>query len=919
MNDLELKLKTLDSGLFSKFEDTKAEVNLLQGKYSENFATYTDHSLAHTYEVFSIASDLLTEEEIDSLNADEIYILSMACILHDIGMCIPPEKIDEVSGTKEFTDFKKSNPDSSIEDYIIDIHHLLSKDFIIKEWELLKIPSLNYAIGIGIVAAGHRKEDISDFDVYQPRFFPKSGKKFACLPYLSAVLRIADELDVTNSRTPRLLTKYYMPNNEISIREWKKHIATSQRNYVDETVVFEVTCTDQNIYAALQDQFDKIQNVINHCQKVIRSIPLIKKEIYSLSIIKIFPKYSFKGFDPKGIKFSFDVQNVVNAFIGENLYKDRFAAIREALQNSIDSCRYKSKVLKDDYKPYIKVRVTDDLLIIEDNGAGMDDFIVENFFGKLASSFYEQEKIKDHFEAIGQFGVGVFSYFLIAEYIDIETKTKKSSSLKFRFDKDPKSYFHFFDTTQRVNSGTTLTIKLKEDVKDEIKYENVEKYIRNVFKHIEIPIEVNCDNLKTEINAIPFKIDIKKEIHEKLEIRHRKNFEKLKGVDFYFNCEDYEGICAIFVGSNYLETFSVYEYFDSDAFEVVDNRAHDSQVSISQKGVFVNNYSSNYFNCIVGLVNLKKKVKINIDRNKFSDFNDLSCVFEKFEFEVVKRVFNSIQDDFKNDEEKLKVSMDFVKYYLSYFPDKNSISTDNLEFLFEVIYLKIWIKGKIEIVNLKYIQENCDIIAIAYNEDRLNKLIENGYLNILLDFIKENDDRRTPLKSIFRFLGYDCIVNYIDEEGHYIFDKSISGTEIKEARKKLHEILGYYYLDILDSNSKKLTLVVSVNASNEDEDDDEQENYLFDSRVINFNHEFIKFITNNYKEINEDLELKKRAKSVFDYVFGYRYVFDKFDKSSLATLNEMIEPFCKLGCNFEFTSDDFNKFELKSEANEIAF
>jgi HD superfamily phosphodiesterase len=121
MNDLELRLKELDPGLFAKFEETKTEVNLLQGKYSENFSTYTDHSLAHTYEVFTIASDLLTKQEIDNLNVDEIYILSMACILHDIGMCIPPEKIDEVSGNKEFSEFIKVNPELSIQVYIRDI------------------------------------------------------------------------------------------------------------------------------------------------------------------------------------------------------------------------------------------------------------------------------------------------------------------------------------------------------------------------------------------------------------------------------------------------------------------------------------------------------------------------------------------------------------------------------------------------------------------------------------------------------------------------------------------------------------------------------------------------------------------------------------------------------------------------------
>ena len=522
MNDLELRLQLLDQNLFLKFQETKKEVELLLQKYSTNFTEYTDHSSAHTLEVFAIAADLLTKEEIENLNADEVYILSMSCLLHDIGMCIPEEKIKEIEGSEEFINYKKAHPNITKENYIRDIHHLLSEKFILHEWESLKIPSEKYAIGIGRVSAGHRKVDIGDFDIYEPRFFAKSGKQFACLPYLASILRIADELDITNSRTPRLLTKYYMPNNEVSIREWKKHIATSQRNYLDGTVIFEVKCNDQNIFAALQEQFEKIQNVLNLCQKVIRSIPYIKDCNYTLDLGKVEPKYTFNGFDPKGIKFSFDVQNVVTAFIGEDLYKDRFAALREALQNSIDSCLYKLKYLNEEFNPIIELTITNEALIIEDNGAGMDEFIIENFFGKLASSFYQEEKVKDKFEAIGQFGVGVFSYFLLGDYIDIETKTNKDNALKFRFDKDPKNYFHFFDTTNRTTSGTTLKIYLKDELKNEFNYQNIESYVRKIFKHIEIPIVINFEKNKSVIEYQPFIINEKSEINDKLKLQHQK-------------------------------------------------------------------------------------------------------------------------------------------------------------------------------------------------------------------------------------------------------------------------------------------------------------------------------------------------------------------------------------------------------------
>ena len=84
MNSLEIKLKDLNPNLFGKLNETKEEVKLLLTQYIKNFPDYTDHSINHTEEVFLIVSEVLTYEEIENLNEDEIYILSMASYLLDI-------------------------------------------------------------------------------------------------------------------------------------------------------------------------------------------------------------------------------------------------------------------------------------------------------------------------------------------------------------------------------------------------------------------------------------------------------------------------------------------------------------------------------------------------------------------------------------------------------------------------------------------------------------------------------------------------------------------------------------------------------------------------------------------------------------------------------------------------------------------
>ena len=374
-----------------------------------------------------------------------------------------------------------------------------------------------------------------------------------------------------------------MPNNEVSIREWTKHISTLQRNYKDNLVIFQVDCSDHKIYAALQEQFDKIQNAINYCQKTIRAIPFIAGRRFELKLSVVDVKYNFKGFNPKGIRFSFDVQNVVKAFIGEDLYKDKLTALREAIQNSIDSCRYKVLFQKGSYSPHIEINLREDSIEIVDNGTGMDEFIVENFFSKLGSSFYEQEKVKDKFEAIGQFGVGVFSYFLISEYIDIETKTENTETLKFRFDDDPKSYFHFYDKFFRDQTGTTIIMHLKEQVRDIIA-DSIERYVMKMFLHIEMPIILNTANSTVTISDKGFVLDSDREIRDRLKLQNRHLAENFVVKCITIDDEDVEGICGMILSTDLTNVFSVRRsLFDYEQFLTVRHGSMMSQYQLHKK------------------------------------------------------------------------------------------------------------------------------------------------------------------------------------------------------------------------------------------------------------------------------------------------------------------------------------------------
>lgn len=901
MNSLERHLLKLDAGLYSKFEETKEEVSSLLAKYSSNFPTFTDHSINHTLEVFLIASEVLSDDEIENLNSDEIYILSMACLLHDVGMCIPEEKIQEIFQSDDFSSYKESHPNLSAEEFIRDIHHQLSNKFILEEWELLKIPTKKYAKAIGLVAEGHRKVDLANFDKYEPQFFAKSGKEYACLPYLACILRIADELDVTNSRTPKILTKYYMPNNEVSVREWQKHIATSQRNCIENKVIFEVDCSDQNIYAALQDQFDKIQTVIYYCQKIIRAIPYSKVKQYTLCLSLVEVRYNNIGFDPKGIKFSFDVQNVVTAFIGEDLYKDKLTSLREAIQNSIDSCRYKSKVLKENYTACIKVYIEDDLLRIEDNAAGMDEFIIENFFGRLASSFYEQEKIKNQFEAIGQFGVGVFSYFLLSEYIDIETKTSNSDTLKFRFDKDPKSYFHFYDKTERSNVGTTITMYLKNELIGELKFSQIEDYIKKIFKHIEIPIEVIGFGDHSIVESQPFELNEQKEINNRLKLQHKKINEHLKCIQVHIDDEEIEGNCAIIIEKKILNTFSnVRSYFDYENFESISNHRSTSQISISQKGVFVNNYPSSHLNFMVGDVNLKKKVKINIDRNEFTDEKQIYALIQRFELEILRQVFDLINKECHDNEKLVKISNDFFSNYSNYYGYDYSSKNELASLFKKSLYIKALINNVCCNISIgEFIENHSEFVFVSDRED-FEKIHHHFKKPIVIANGTAYDGNYYNLRSMFTGLyEFTPTIQIIENKAYEFLSIEFKEEIVNNNIQSFREIIDNAYFEVIKIDSPQILISIWRNKIEfEDEDID-------DTYYINYNHPFIQFIINNSEKIKGNNITRKIIRSAFAFIYELNNQEKNIEAESISKLNEILVPINEISPINKFTVEDF--------------
>ncbi len=631
-----------DIKLSASIEDCKKTVTPILQRYLANFPDFTDHSVTHSECVIDRVSDILGNN-IFLLNKSEIYILLMSCYLHDIGMSPTKEMQKLIKESEEFK--KETKKGCDYKEYIRRIHHQLSYEYIIEHWKNFNIINHRYAKAIALVSLGHREEELLNFEQFDPKYPVESGTNFVCIPFLASILRLADELDLTNERTPDLLFNEYFPDDRIGKREWDKHKANSCVNFSDIRIIITSKCSNPSIYRNLLKQYQKIEKVLNNTHKIIRSVPQRKLKI---DYTKVEKNISTEGFTPKDIGFSFDLQNTLNTFIGRNIYSKKYVAIREILQNAIDACRYK-KIDRPKYNPLIKIILDNGKLIIKDNGLGMDEFIVEKYFSCLARSIYTEKKVAQEFESISQFGIGIFSYFLLCDRFDVETKMKKREPLKFRVTKDAETHFFFFDKPKIKNEGTTISLYLNET----LLFSELVKWVKYFIRFVEIPIVIKSKNRKEKIISQTIKPSKQKNLRKMINILHEGEAFNLTYVSEDIKNDTYEGICSLIIAKH-----KKIKYKPKSLYEIIEK----DDIEISQKGIYVTT-SKGHLQYLVGRINLKKKNELNLSRIHINDERFLSEVLSDFETRIIYKIFNNWQR--LSPEKKANLTKDFIDNYLS--------------------------------------------------------------------------------------------------------------------------------------------------------------------------------------------------------------------------------------------------------------
>ena len=195
--------------------------------------------------------------------------------------------------------------------------------------------------------------------------------------------------------------------------------------------------------------------------------------------------------------------------ITHSLYTNKEIFLRELISNAsdaLDKMRYLT-LTNDDFKslsfdPKINIEFKDGdnpTLTLNDSGIGMSQQDLEENLGTIARSgtknFLENmsgNEKKDS-QLIGQFGVGFYSCFMVADKVDVSTK-KAGEDEAWLWTSDGQSGYEISKEV-RKEPGTSITLHLNEDGKEFASRWRIENLVKKYSDHIDFPIFLTYDEI----------------------------------------------------------------------------------------------------------------------------------------------------------------------------------------------------------------------------------------------------------------------------------------------------------------------------------------------------------------------------------------------------------------------------------------
>ena len=209
---------------------------------------------------------------------------------------------------------------------------------------------------------------------------------------------------------------------------------------------------------------------------------------------------------PESQPFQAEVAELLNLMV-HSVYSETDIFLRELISNASDACdklRYEAisapELITDGEPPKIRIvpDKTANTLAVVDTGIGMDRQELVDNLGTIARSgtksfLSKLTEAKDGAGLIGQFGVGFYAAFMVADRI-VVTSRRAGSDQVFVWSSSGGSGFEIApgnaDDAGRIARGTEIVLHLKDDAKKYLETHEIERIVRAYSDNIQFPIEL---------------------------------------------------------------------------------------------------------------------------------------------------------------------------------------------------------------------------------------------------------------------------------------------------------------------------------------------------------------------------------------------------------------------------------------------
>ncbi len=528
-------------------------------------------------------------------------------------------------------------------------------------------------------------------------------------------------------------------------------------------------------------------------------------------------------------KINVSVENIF-PLIKKFLYSDQEIFLRELVSNATDALTKLSHMssigeIKGDIGNLgleIKVNKKEKTLHIIDNGVGMTSEEVKKYINDVAFSGAEEflEKYKDKKEdagIIGHFGLGFYSSFMVADKVEIITKSyKDESAAHWICDGSPE---YSLKKSQKEERGTEIILHISKDSKDYLEESKITELLNKYNKFMPFPIKfgtkeeaINKDEkgkeseTKTVDNIINNTNPAWTKTPSDLKDEDYKNFYK-ELYPFQFE----EPLFHIHLNVDYPFNLTGILYFPKISNDL---NIQKDRIQLYQNQVFVTDNVEGivpeFLALLKGVID-SPDIPLNVSRSYLQ--SDTSV--KKITNYITRKVADKLNSIFKNDRKSLEEKWNDIKVVIEYgmltedkFYDK--AEEFNLYLTVDEKYLTYPELEK----KIKKSQTDKDgniIILYAQNKDDQHSYIKNakekGYEVLLLDspiishLIQKFESKKEKVK--FTRVDSDALENLINKEDNKV---SKLNDEEKEKLKPMIEdvVLEEKYtvqLEPMDSNS----------------------------------------------------------------------------------------------------------------------